>query len=229
MEDINNLSPNVPLMPLHPSIDYEIKHIPVKRGFDILFSFLCLLIGAPVYLLIALFIFVTSPGKVIYSHERIGRGGKPFRCYKFRSMYLDADRRLKDILASNPALREEWETTYKLKNDPRITPFGSFLRKTSLDELPQFWNVLKGDLSVVGPRPVVKEEVEKYLCMKAYKILSIRPGLTGPWQVSGRSDIKCYQTRIKLDEYYVDNHSFLLDLKLIIKTIPAVLFSKGAY
>jgi undecaprenyl-phosphate galactose phosphotransferase len=229
MEDINHLSSDVPLISLHTSPNYKIKHIPIKRAFDIAFSFLCLIIGAPIFLLIALFIWLTSPGKVIYSHERIGRGGKPFKCYKFRTMYVDADLRLKHILASNPDLNREWELCYKLKNDPRITPIGSFLRKTSLDELPQFWNVLKGNLSVVGPRPVVKQEVEKYFCVKAYKILSIRPGLTGLWQVSGRSDINCYQTRIQLDEYYVDHHSFLLDLKLIAKTIPAMLFSKGAY
>jgi exopolysaccharide production protein ExoY len=229
MQDLDNAMPQMATISLHPPLNYDVKHIPIKRGFDIIFSLLCLIIGSPVFLLIVLFIFVTSPGKVIYSHERIGRGGKPFRCYKFRSMYPDADQRLKEILAVNPLLREEWETNYKLKNDPRITTFGSFLRKTSLDELPQFWNVLKGDLSVVGPRPVVKEEVEKYFSVKAYKILSIRPGLTGPWQVSGRSDIQCYQTRIQLDEHYVDNLSFLLDLKLIIKTVPAMVFSKGAY
>ena len=112
---------------------------------------------------------------------------------------------------------------------PRVTPFGLFLRKTSLDELPQFWNVLKGDLSVVGPRPVVREEIEKFYCLKAYKILSIRPGLTGPWQVSGRSDVTSYEQRITLDEYYIDHHSFLLDLKLIGKTLPAMLSAKGAY
>ncbi|WP_068468406.1 sugar transferase [Candidatus Protochlamydia phocaeensis] len=215
--------------PFSQLLEYPIKHIPVKRAFDIAFSLACLILGAPVFLLIGLFIFCTSPGKIIYSHERIGRGGKPFRCYKFRSMYSDADKRLKEILASNPQLREEWERSFKLKNDPRITPFGAFLRKTSLDELPQFWNVLKGDLSIVGPRPVVKAEVEKYLGPKAYKILSIRPGLTGLWQVSGRSDINCYQKRIQLDEQYVDNRSFFLDLKLIFKTIPAMLFSRGAY
>ncbi len=229
MEDINNLASRAHIIPLNPPLDYKIKHIPIKRGFDLLFSLSCLFIGAPIYLLIALLIFLTSPGKVIYSHERMGRGGKIFRCYKFRTMYADADQRLKEILANYPLLREEWERTYKLKKDPRVTPFGSFLRKTSLDELPQFWNVLKGDLSVVGPRPVVKQEVEKYFGVKAYKILSIRPGLTGPWQVSGRSDISCYQTRLQLDEYYVDHQSFLLDLKLIAKTIPAMLFSKGAY
>jgi undecaprenyl-phosphate galactose phosphotransferase len=144
-------------------------------------------------------------------------------------MYRDADNRLKELLIFNPGIRKEWESSYKLKNDPRITPVGAFLRKTSLDELPQFWNVLKGDLSIVGPRPVVKAEMEQHLGIKAYKILSIRPGLTGLWQVSGRSDIQCYEKRIELDEYYVDNRTIGLDLKLIAKTIPVMLFSKGAY
>lgn len=229
MEDIDNLSKRSPIIPLSSHLEYKIKHAPFKRGFDIFFSLTCLILGSPVFLLIALLVLLTSPGTIVYSHERIGRGGKPFLCYKFRTMYKDADQRLKDILETNPKWRKEWERTYKLKKDPRITPLGSFLRKTSLDELPQFWNVLKGDLSIVGPRPVVKAEVEKYLGVKAYKILSIRPGLTGPWQVSGRSDIPCYQTRVQLDEYYVDHHSLLLDLKLIAKTIPAMLFSKGAY
>jgi len=228
MEEVNQLSIAAPIIPFHAAVDYKIKHIPIKRFFDIVFSLCCLVFGSPVFLMIALVIFATSPGKVIYWQERIGRGGKPFRCYKFRSMYPDADRRLKELLATNPELKEEWAKNFKLKNDPRVTPFGLFLRKTSLDELPQFWNVLKGDLSVVGPRPVVKDEVEKFYCVKAYKILSIRPGLTGPWQVSGRSD-HSYQKRIELDEYYIDNQSFLLDLKLIGKTLPAMLFFKGAY
>lgn len=217
MESINHLS------------SYSIRHIPIKRGFDVAFSLLCLIIGSPLFLMIALGIFITSPGKVIYSHKRIGRGGRAFRCYKFRSMHLDADKRLKALLDANPDLRLEWEINYKLKNDPRVTRFGTFLRKTSLDELPQFWNVLKGDLSVVGPRPVVEEEIIKYYHVKSSKILSIRPGLTGIWQVSGRNDVQSYQKRISMDEYYVDNQSFLLDMKLIAKTIPSMLFSKGAY
>ncbi|MBS4163598.1 Uncharacterized protein PRO82_000901 [Candidatus Protochlamydia amoebophila] len=208
---------------------YQIRHYPLKRIFDITFSIFCLLLGVPIFLTIALAVWLTSPGKIIYSHERIGRGGKTFRCYKFRTMYQDADQRLKDILNKNSHLKKEWDNCFKLKNDPRITSIGNFLRKTSLDELPQFWNVLKGDLSVVGPRPIVQAEVDKYLGLKAYKILSIRPGLTGPWQVSGRSDINCYQKRILLDEYYVDHRSMVLDLKLIAKTIPTMLFSKGAY
>jgi len=210
-------------------LEYQIRHIPIKRLFDILFSFLCLLVGSPIFLLIAICIYFTSPGRIIYAHPRVGRGGKTFHCYKFRTMYPDAAQRLNDLLMRDPALKEEWEKTYKLKQDPRVTPLGKFLRKTSLDELPQFWNVLKGDLSVVGPRPVVQEEIDKYLGAKAYKILSIRPGLTGLWQVSGRSDVTCYTTRIQLDEAYVDNHSLLLDVKLVAKTVPAMLFSKGAY
>lgn len=229
MEKVNNLSTDTHILPLNSSFQCQVKHIPIKRAFDIVFSLAMLILGFPLFFLIGLLIFVTSPGKIVYAHQRVGRGGKPFWCYKFRTMYVDADIRLKEILDSNPQLKKEWQQTFKLKQDPRITSIGAFLRKTSLDELPQFWNVLKGDLSVVGPRPVVQEEIDKYIGLKAAKILSIRPGLTGPWQVSGRSDIACYQTRIKLDEYYVDNQSFLWDLKLIAKTIPAMLSSKGAY
>jgi exopolysaccharide production protein ExoY len=179
----------------------NIKHVPIKRIFDVIFSTFALTIFLPVYLIIALAILLTSKGKVFFVQERIGRGGHTFKCLKFRTMYPDA---------------------------PRITPIGSFLRKTSLDELPQFWNVLKGDLSVVGPRPVVHDEIVNHYGMKAAKILSIRPGITGIWQVSGRSDTS-YSTRIKLDEKYVDNHSISLDLKLIMRTIPKMINTKGAY
>lgn len=208
--------------------DIKIKHKPLKRIFDISFSFLALLLCLPIFLLIALAIRLNSPGPVIYSHERIGRGGKAFRCYKFRTMYPDADARLQELLDSDPIMRTEWVAHRKLKNDPRVTPVGRFLRKTSLDEFLQFWNVFKGDLSIVGPRPVVREEVTDYLGEKAIKILSVRPGLTCIWQVSGRSDTS-YPHRIKLDEQYIDNHSFLLDLRLIAKTIPSMINSRGAY
>lgn len=229
MEDVNNINHRAHIIPLNPTFECKVKHIPIKRIFDICFSLSALIIGSPIFIIVAACIAFSSPGKIIYSHERVGRGGRPFRCYKFRTMYTDADKRLKEILSACPELKAEWERSFKLKNDPRITRIGAFLRKTSLDELPQFWNVLKGDLSVVGPRPVIQEEIVKYFGSKASKVLSIRPGLTGPWQVSGRSDITCYAKRIELDEYYVDNQSFLLDLKLIGKTIPAMLFSKGAY
>lgn len=219
---------------MHNTLSYpytfscKIKHIPLKRIFDFFFSLSVLLFGMPVFLLIAVAVRCSSKGKIIYSHERIGRGGVPFKCYKFRTMYPDADLILSEILQNNPKKLQEWNQTHKLKDDPRITPIGTFLRRTSLDELPQFWNVLKGDLSVVGPRPVVKDEVVKHLGPKAYKILSIRPGLTGIWQVTGRSNIS-YAKRIFLDELYVDTRSFLLDLKLILKTIPSMVTAKGAY
>ncbi len=216
-------------------LECKIKHIPIKRAFDILFSLSIIALGLPVFFLIALAIRLTSRGKIIYSHERVGRGGKPFYCYKFRTMRKDADSELKKLLETNSALRKEWEETRKLKNDPRISRVGNFLRRTSLDELPQFWNVLKGDLSVVGPRPVVKAELTKYYGTKSGKILGMRPGLTCFWQVSGRSNMN-YETRVKLDEAYIDSHfslsslqTFMLDLKLVLKTIPAMLFSKGAY
>jgi len=207
---------------------FPVKHYSFKRAFDICFSLLALIVGFPLFLAVGIAVRLSSKGNIIYSHERIGRGGKPFRCYKFRTMYPDADQRLKEILLKDSALREEWEKSHKLKHDPRITKVGAFLRKTSLDELPQFWNVLRGDLSVVGPRPVVRAEVQRYLGARAPLILSVRPGLTGLWQVSGRSNTS-YEIRLTMDEEYVRAQSLLLDLKLIAKTIPAMLFTRGAY
>lgn len=151
-----------------------------------------------------------------------------FGCLKFRTMYVKSDEMLRNILKKDPKKAQEWKTYFKLKEDPRVTPVGKFLRKTSLDELPQFINVLKGDLSVVGPRPVVEEELLKYFGQKAPKILSVRPGITGLWQVSGRSNISM-EERVRIEESYVENRSFGKDLLLIAKTIPAVFFSKGAY
>ena len=172
----------------------------IKRAFDICFSLLALLITSPLLLLTGLLIFITTRSpKVIFSQERMGRDCKPFRCFKFRTMYLDADERLKELLKTNPLIKKEWEEKRKIKDDPRITPIGKFLRKTSLDELPQFWNVLKGDLSVVGPRPVMRDELEKYFGHRAKKIFSVRPGLTGIWQTSGRSALS-YPIRVQLDE-----------------------------
>lgn len=210
---------------LHPS---EVKHIPTKRLFDIIFSLGALISLSPLFLFIALAIAVTSPGKVTYGHLRVGRGGKPFKCYKFRTMYIDAEKRLHEILNANPEMKVEWEKSFKLKNDPRITPLGRFLRKTSLDELPQFWNVLRGHLSVVGPRPVVAEELNQFFGDKAKTVLKIRPGVTGPWQVSGRNDTT-YETRVQMDTHYVATHSLWVDLRLIGKTIYCMLTRKGAY
>ena len=179
-------------------------------------------------LFIAFLIKLTDGGSVFYKHSRVGYKGNKFKVLKFRSMYMDADKRLKNILENDPKAREEWEKTFKLKNDPRITPIGRFLRKTSLDELPQFFNVLKGDMSVVGPRPVVEEELTKYYKEKAELYKSVKPGITGYWQVEGRSDTD-YDERIGMDEYYIKNQSFFLDLKIILKTIKVMFTGKGAY
>lgn len=200
----------------------------MKRTFDLIFSLFILILLFPLLLLIAFLIALTSKGPIIYGHQRLGRHGKLFKCYKFRTMYMDADQRLKVLLAAHPEWKEEWQKTQKLKNDPRVTSLGSFLRKSSLDEMPQFFNVLKGDLSVVGPRPVVEEELRRHFGAKAEKILSVRPGITGIWQTSGRSGTT-YAERIALDEKYVEQQSFWLDIKVILKTIPCMLFSKGAY
>lgn len=213
---------------LSQGVKVRVKHKPIKRIFDILFSLLTLVLCIPLFLVVGIVIKLSSKGPIFFSHIRIGRGGRKFKCYKFRTMYPDAEERLTEILSRCTKTREEWENSHKIKQDPRITPIGSFLRKTSLDEFPQFWNVLKGDLSVVGPRPVVEAEITKHYGIKAMDILRFRPGITGPWQVSGRSDIS-YDNRIKLDQKYIENQSFFLDIKLIAKTIPAIFNSKGAY
>jgi undecaprenyl-phosphate galactose phosphotransferase len=206
----------------------KIKHNYSKRIFDILFASFAILFLSPIYLCITLLIITTSPGPVIYKHKRIGRGGKVFKCLKFRTMFIDADQRLKTLLENNEEAKRQWLKNRKLKNDPRIIKLGNFLRRTSLDELPQFFNVIIGDLSVVGPRPVMDDEIVQYFGIKASKILQIRPGITGIWQTSGRSNTR-YETRIKLDEEYVDTHNLWLDIKIITKTIPCVLFSKDAF
>jgi len=200
----------------------------MKRIFDIVFSIFAIIITLPITIPIAIIIKLTDGGSIIYGHERVGKDGKKFKVLKFRSMYMDADKKLKEILENDPQAKEEWEKTFKLKNDPRITPIGKFLRKTSLDELPQFINVLKGEMSVVGPRPVVEEELKKYYKDKAELYKSVKPGVTGYWQVEGRSDTD-YEERIKMDEYYIKNRSFLMDLKIILKTIKVMITGKGAY
>lgn len=210
------------------SSDIRVRHLPLKRFFDICFSLGALVVMSPLLLILAVLVKSTSRGPLIYRHKRLGRGGRHFFCYKFRTMHADADKRLTELLKNSPEAKEEWEKTYKLKNDPRITPFGNFLRRTSLDEFPQFLNVLKGDLSVVGPRPIVEEEASKFYGKNALEILSIRPGLTGLWQVSGRSNTS-YNERISMDLTYLKTRSLGLDLKLIAQTIPAMISSKGAY
>ncbi len=206
----------------------SIEHRLIKRGFDVGFSSLVLLIGAPFLLLLCLLVKCTSPGPIFYGSIRVGRGGKLIKCWKIRSMFQDADKRIKQLLAADPVIREEWTQYRKLKKDPRITPLGKFLRKTSLDEFPQFWNVLKGDMSVVGPRPFLLEELRQRIPESNMVIFCMRPGLTGLWQTSGRS-LLSFEERISLEKQYVETYSFLHDLLLIAKTIPMVLFPRGAF
>lgn len=200
-----------------------------KRLFDVFFSLAVLIGFSPVYLLLILLIALSSPGPVFYVQERVGKNGKKFGCIKFRTMVHNADAVLLEIMETSPHLRQEFETNFKLRYDPRITWIGRFLRVTSLDEFPQFLNVLKGDMSVVGPRPVVVEELSRY-GRHVDKVLSIRPGLTGLWQVSGRNNIP-YPRRVQIDVYYVNFRSFLMDLWIVFKTIGIVVFPKnnGAY
>jgi exopolysaccharide production protein ExoY len=202
--------------------------ISAKRIFDILFSLGAILFFLPLGLIIGFLIKGSSPGSIFYHCKRVGKDGQPIYCWKFRTMCQDADKKLQEILRQNPQLKQEWDTYYKLKDDPRVSGIGKILRKTSLDELPQFWNVLLGDLSVVGPRPVTEEEIQKYFGKKASKILSVRPGLTGIWQTSGRS-LLTFEERIRLEESYIEMQSLIFDLKIIFKTIPMIFISRGAF
>lgn len=203
--------------------------IPTVEAFRILE--LVLVIGAlvflaPLMILIAIAVTMTSRGPALYRQERLGRGGQIFRCLKFRSMQVDADARLAAVLEADPAAREEWEVFRKLSRDPRITPLGRFLRRSSLDELPQLLNVLGGEMSLVGPRPIVPAETHHYGRHIA-SYFSVRPGISGLWQISGRSDTT-YRRRVAFDRIYVRRKSFGLDLTITLLTIPAVLSSRGA-
>ncbi|MDR0441852.1 MAG: undecaprenyl-phosphate galactose phosphotransferase WbaP [Treponema sp.] len=199
----------------------------IKRFIDIAIVITGGLLILPFLLLVALFIKISSPGPVLYKHKRLGRNGKHFYAYKFRSMVVDSQQRLQKLLESNPVIRDEWEKNHKLQKDPRITAIGKILRRTSLDEFPQFINILKGEMSLVGPRPIVDDEITKY-GEDFDRIFSIKPGLTGLWQVSGRSDTD-YQDRVTYDTYYLQSWSPWLDLWIILKTFSVVLKSKGAY
>jgi lipopolysaccharide/colanic/teichoic acid biosynthesis glycosyltransferase len=200
-----------------------------KRLFDIAFSLSVLILFFPVYIILALLIAASSKGPIFYIQERVGKNYRPFKCIKFRTMVTNADEILAQMMETSPELREEFTNTFKLKQDPRITKIGHFLRITSLDEFPQFWNVLKGDMSVVGPRPLVVEELPKY-GIHIDQVLTIRPGITGLWQVSGRNDIP-YPRRVLIDLHYVKFRNFWLDLWIILKTINVVVMPKnnGAY
>lgn len=198
-----------------------------KRIFDITATVIGGILILPVIAIVAILIYLDSPGPIVFGHKRVGQGGKEFPCYKFRSMVPNAQEALEIYLKENPAAREEWERDFKLKDDPRVTKIGKFLRKTSLDELPQLWNVLIGDMSLVGPRPIVRAEVEKY-GEYINDFYLVPPGITGVWQVSGRSDTT-YEERVLMDSWYVHNWSVWIDIVYLVKTVLAVLKGKGAY
>lgn len=198
-------------------------YLAFKRGFDVVCSLIALIVLLIPMLIIALLIKLDSPGPSVFVHERIGKNGKPLPLLKFRSMYSDAQERFKQF---TPEQRAEWEENFKLENDPRITRVGRFLRKSSMDELPQLVNILKGELSIVGPRPVVEEELERYGEDKE-KFLSVIPGLTGYWQAYARSDCS-YEQRIEMELFYVEHANFWWDIKIIFATVGAVLGGRGA-
>ena len=199
----------------------------IKTTFDYVLTITGSIVISPILIVIALWIYKDSPGPVIFKHRRIGKNGKEFNCYKFRSMCVDAKEKLEQLLKTDPKAKAEWEKDFKLKNDPRITKSGAFLRKTSLDELPQIFNVLKGEMSLVGPRPIIRDEMVRYgEYINDY--LMVKPGITGMWQVSGRNDTD-YKRRVQLDSWYVRNWSVWLDVMLLWRTGKTVFLCKGAY
>lgn len=211
-----------------PSKEYEHSspkkiYIKIKRVFDIILSIIALVLLSPVFLIISIAIKLDSKGKVIFKHKRIGKNGKEIYIYKFRTMVENAQEVMKTF---TPEQMKEFKENYKLANDPRITKVGNFLRNSSLDELPQLLNILKGDLSIIGPRPIIEEELERYGEKKS-TFLSVTPGLTGYWAANGRS-CTSYEDRIKMELYYVENISFKLDMKVFLKTVISVIKRQGA-
>jgi lipopolysaccharide/colanic/teichoic acid biosynthesis glycosyltransferase len=197
-----------------------------KRILDVVVASIALIFVLPLLIVVGVLIRLQDGGQAVYSQKRYGRNGRTFKCYKLRSMVANADQRLIEILAQDPEARIEWEQTQKLTHDPRITPLGRFIRKTSIDELPQLFNILKGEMSIVGPRPIVENEITKY--GEFYRdYCSVRPGLTGLWQVEGRSDTT-YEQRVQLDVKYATTRNFTGDIMIMLRTVPAVLLSRGA-
>jgi lipopolysaccharide/colanic/teichoic acid biosynthesis glycosyltransferase len=211
-------------IPARRARDFDVS---LRRCFDVVLALTAIVVFLPLLFLIGVAIKIQDGGPILFSQERIGKGGLRFRCYKFRSMRPDAEAYLARLLASQPCLREEWEASRKLKVDPRITLIGDFLRRSSLDELPQLFNILKGDMSLVGPRPIVAAEAENYgRWFRFY--LAVRPGLTGLWQVSGRNDVS-YRRRVAMDRLYVQTRSVKRYIWIVLATVPAVLYRRGSY
>lgn len=200
--------------------------VALSRLLDILIASLALIFFLPLFVVIAVAIKIADPGPVFFRHRRIGLGGRAFGCWKFRTMVVDAEARLDKILLTDPAAAREWAEHQKITDDPRVTRLGSFLRRSSLDELPQFFNVLMGEMSIVGPRPIVETEAARYGQHFAL-YCRVRPGITGLWQISGRSDIHYFE-RVLLDVRYVSSRSMMRDLRIIVLTVPSVLAARGS-
>ena len=197
----------------------------IKRFLDFIFAFLLIILFIPLFLIIGILIKISSKGSIIYIQKRIGKNNTSFSCYKFRTMHPQSKYLLKKILVKNKDFKNQFSETRKIVNDPRITRFGKFLRFSSLDELPQIFNVLIGDMSFIGPRPIVKSEVKKY-GKNFEQAFSVKPGISGLWQVSGRNNLS-YDKRVELDINYSENINFLLDIKIFIRTIVVILFPFG--
>lgn len=210
----------------HPKVSRPVGS-SAKRAIDIVLALFAIILLFPLLIVCFAAVAVTSPGPVLFRHRRVGFNGKSFDCLKFRTMVIDAPERLRQLLDSDSAAAAEWASSYKLRYDPRITPIGNLLRKSSLDELPQLFNVLKGEMSIIGPRPVTEEELIRYSrAVKAYK--ACRPGITGLWQVSGRSTTT-YSKRVACDTFYARHWSMALDAKILIITIPSLFLTDSAY
>jgi exopolysaccharide production protein ExoY len=197
------------------------------RAFDIVIALAVILFALPLLIMVALAVKTQDRGPIIFAHERVGRDGRLFRCFKFRSMVMNAEARLAEVLRNDPIAFAEWSRDHKLRQDPRITPIGDFLRRSSLDELPQLFNVLRGEMSIVGPRPIVVAEIPRY-GRRFARYCAVRPGLTGLWQVSGRNDVS-YRRRVAMDTLYARRKSLGWDVRLLLMTVPAVLFASGSY
>jgi len=212
---------------VRPATSRKFTSQAVKRFIDTTLAGIALVVLAPMILMVVAILLVTQGRPIFHSHRRIGRNGVLFSCFKFRTMVVNGEEVLERHLNVNPVLRAEWNATRKLKDDPRVTSFGQLLRKNSVDEIPQLLNVIRGEMSLVGPRPIVTSEAELYGA-NFIDYMRVRPGLTGLWQVSGRSDTS-YDTRVELDTRYVAEQSLWGDIVIMAKTLPAVLSSRGSY
>jgi undecaprenyl-phosphate galactose phosphotransferase len=225
-DNLNEASFTVPAEILATPDKSSVYTSRLKRMFDIVAASLIMVLCAPLMGIVALLIRLDG-GPAFFGHKRVGFGRGTFACWKFRTMVVDADRVLADLLRNDPAARETWQRDLKLPNDPRVTWLGRFLRASSIDELPQLWNVIKGEMSLVGPRPITVGELYMY-GTNAEEYLSCRPGITGLWQVSGRSNIS-YAERVLLDARYVKTWTFLLDMQIMLRTVVVVVSRRGAY